>query len=62
MPIIKLFLRHQSKEIGITFLKNAVMIALIVLVIFSAIGIVAVIHAIKNAPFVEERDDSKIGQ
>ncbi|KAF0128406.1 MAG: hypothetical protein FD155_3278 [Bacteroidetes bacterium] len=38
------------------------MIALIVLVIFSAFGIVAVIHAIKNAPFIEERDDTKIGQ
>jgi hypothetical protein len=38
------------------------MIALIVLVIFSAIGIGAVIHAIKNAPYVEEREDTKIGQ
>ncbi|HQO50131.1 MAG TPA: hypothetical protein PK939_06865 [Bacteroidales bacterium] len=38
------------------------MIALLVLVIFSAIGVGAVAHAIKNAPFVEEREDSKIEQ
>jgi hypothetical protein len=38
------------------------MIVLIVLVIFSAIGIGAVIHAIKTAPFVEEHEESTIGQ
>ncbi len=38
------------------------MIALVVLIIFSAIGIGAVVHAIKNAPLIEEREDSTFGQ
>lgn len=33
------------------------MIALIVVVIFVIIGVVALAHAIKNAPVIEEHDD-----
>lgn len=37
------------------------MIALMVIVSFSVVGLVALVHAIKNAPLIEERDDSGFG-
>jgi hypothetical protein len=35
------------------------MIALLILVSFSIIGVIAVVHAIKNAPWAKESDDSE---
>jgi hypothetical protein len=33
------------------------MIALIILVVFSAIGIGALVHAVRNAPYAREHED-----
>lgn len=38
------------------------MIALVVLIVVSAIGIGAVAHAVKTAPYIKEREDSEFGQ
>jgi hypothetical protein len=36
------------------------MIAIIVISSFALIGVAALIHAIKNAPLIEEKGDSKL--
>lgn len=51
-----ILLSHQSILIE-KQLIFAGMIALIVLVVFSAIGIGALVHAVRNAPYAREHED-----
>jgi hypothetical protein len=46
----------------INVLKHAVMIALLILVSFSIIGIIAVVSAIQNAPWAKESEDGKFDE